>query len=462
MKLDIPQLVADQHTFFASGISKPVCQRIKQLKRLKSALLQHEPQILDALHADLHKPSFEGYTSELLLVIKEINYMLKNIHCFATSHRVKTPWFYKPASSYIRSEPHGVVLIIAPWNYPLQLSLLPLIGALAAGNCAIIKPSEHAPHTARIITKIINNIFDPAYIAIVQGGIEETQILLQQKFDYIFFTGSTRVGKIIMQAATEHLTPLTLELGGKCPSIVHKDAQLDCAAKRIAWGKFLNAGQSCVAPDYVLVHNSQKQALIHKIQQYITQFFSNRPEASRDYARIIDERHFDRLTQLLTQGNIIIGGIHNRTDLYIAPTLLDNVSLDDMLMQEEIFGPILPIITYETLDEALEIISDKPSPITTYVFTQNKAIQKKCIKTVHAGSICINDTILQAATSYLPFGGVGMSGFGRYHGKASFDTFSYKKTLFNKSCWFDHNLRYPPYGRLQKFIQKFLSWWNSK
>ncbi|HRN77610.1 MAG TPA: aldehyde dehydrogenase [Candidatus Dependentiae bacterium] len=458
MKYDIKELIENQHTFFATNITKCVCERIKQLTNLKNTLIKYESRILEALYADLHKAPFDAYSSEFYVVLKEINYVLKNIHCWAKPHKVTTPLLYKPARSYIVPEPYGVILIISPWNYPFQLTFLPLIGAIAAGNCIVIKPSEHAPHTTRIMNTIISKLFDPAYVSIVQGGIDVGQELLEQKFDYIFFTGSTRVGQFVMQAAAKHLTPLTLELGGKSPCIVHSDAHIPQTAQRLAWGKFLNAGQNCVAPDYALVHISQKYALIDHIKKTITQFFGDNPQTSSDYARIIDERHFDRLVPLLTQGSILTGGQYDRKDLYIEPTLLDNVDLTGSLMQEEIFGPLLPIITYEHIDEAISFINNKSKPIALYIFSRNKKIHNKIIQSTSSGNVGINDTILQAASSYLPFGGTGLSGFGRYHGKASFDIFSNQKSIFKKSLWFDNNLRYPPYGKLQKFIHNITRW----
>ncbi len=459
MAKQIPEIVQNQKIFFASGVTKDTAFRIAQLKNLHQALITHEKALLDALHADLKKPAFEAYTSEIYLIRKEINYALKKMKKWCKPQRKTTSTHLFPGYGYTKAEPYGVVLIIAPWNYPLYLTLVPLVGALAAGNCAIIKPSEHAPHTATTLTQLINNIFDPAYITVIKNGKATAQTLLEQSFDYIFFTGSTRVGKIIMHAAAEHLTPLTLELGGKSPCIVHNDASISCAAKRIVWGKFLNAGQSCISPDYVLVHYAVKNKLIKQLKHWINTFYGTDPIQSPDYARIINEKHFDRLINLLEQGTVITGGETRRNDLYIAPTIMENISLDNTIMQEEIFGPILPIIPYRKLDEALAFINKKPKPLTLYLFSNNKNIQHMVIRNTSSGGMCINDTLLHTGSTKLPFGGVGLSGFGAYHGKTSFDTFSHYKTVFKNTCWFDSGIRYPPYGtRLKRWIRALLRW----
>ncbi len=459
MAKQIPEIVQNQKTFFASGVTKDIAFRMTQLKNLKQALITHEKALIDALYADLKKPAFEAYTNEIYFIHKEINYALKKIKKWCKPQRKTTSIHSFPGYGYTKAEPYGVVLIIAPWNYPLYLTIVPLVGVLAAGNCAIIKPSEYAPQTATILTQLINNLFDPAYITVIKNGKKTAQTLLKQSFDYIFFTGSTRVGKIVMRAAAEHLTPLTLELGGKSPCIVHNDASINCAAKRIVWGKFLNAGQSCLAPDYLLVHHAAKNRLIKQLKHWINVFYGTDPAQSPDYARIVNKKHFDRLSNLLEQVTIITGGETDRNDLYIAPTIMENISLDSTIMQEEIFGPILPIIPYKELDEALTFINKRPKPLTLYLFSNNKKIQHKVIQNTSSGGICINDTLLHASSTKLPFGGVGLSGFGAYHGKTGFDTFSHHKTVFKNTCWFDSGLRYPPYDtRLKKWVKNLLKW----
>lgn len=454
----IPQIIQNQKKFFTAGTTKEIAFRIEQLKKLKHLLVTNEQAILDALHADMHKPAFESYISEIYLVLREINYALKHLKKWSKPQRRINVLHFFVRSGYLQAEPFGVALIMAPWNYPLQLLFMPLVGAIAAGNCAVIKPSEHAPHTAQLITQLIRNTFDPAFVTVIQDGIDTAQTLLTQSFDYIFFTGSTHVGKMVMHAAAEHLTPLTLELGGKNPCIVHNDAVITCAAKRIIWGKFLNAGQNCISPDYVLVHHAAKNTLVKQLQYWITQFYGTDPHQSPDYARIINKKHFNRLNTLLKQGTIIIGGQTKRNDKYIAPTVMESVEHDNTIMHEEIFGPILPIISYQTLDEALTLINQKPKPLAFYLFSSNKQIHKHIIKQTSSGGVCINDTMLHASSTNLPFGGVGLSGFGAYHGKASFDTFSHYKTIFNNSCHIDVPFRYPPFGKVQHWVKQVLHW----
>lgn len=459
MKNKIPEIIQNQRTFFASHATKDVGFRIAQLKQLKQTIINNEQTLLDALYTDLKKPAFEAYISEIYIVLKEINFALKNIKRWCKPQRKTTALHIFPGYGYTQAEPFGVTLIMAPWNYPFQLILIPLIGAIAAGNCAIIKPSEHAPHTATMLAQLINNLFDPAYIIVIQNGVDTAQELLSQQFDYIFFTGSTHVGKIVMQKAAEHLTPLTLELGGKSPCIVHNDASVNCAAKRLVWGKFLNAGQSCVSPDYVLVHHSIKDSLTTQLKQWITKFFGTNPLQSPDYARIINKKHFARLTNLLKQGTIIVGGQVDRNTLYIAPTIMDSIQLDQPIAQEEIFGPILPIIPYQKLDDAIRLINKKPKPLAIYLFSNNKQVHKQVIAQTSSGGVCINNTVLQASSPKLPFGGVGMSGFGSYHGKTSFDTFSHYKTVLKNTCLFDPGLGYPPYStRFKQWIKALLNW----
>jgi aldehyde dehydrogenase (NAD+) len=454
MSASIPSAVQAAQTYFATGITKPVAYRIAQLKKLKQALLDHEQELIEGLYADLHKAPFDAYLSELYLVIKEINYAINHLNCWMQKNSVRIPLIYFPARSYILHEPLGVVLIIGTWNYPLQLTCIPLINALAAGNCTIIKPSEYAPYTARIITKIIKNNFDSGYINIINGDAAIAQKLTEQPFDHIFFTGGIRVGKLVMEAAAHHLTPVTLELGGKNPCIVTPHVSLSCAAKRIAWGKFLNAGQNCTAPDYVLIHESIKKQFIEQLRHWITLFYSESPEKSPHYGRIINQQHFDRLYTLLHEGTTLLGGQYNRDELYIAPTVLDSPSDESTLMSDEIFGPLLPLLSYTTLNNAIASITRHPKPLAIYIFSNNQEEQQKVIRQTSSGSIGINDVMLQASMPHLPFGGVGASGFGRYHGKAGFDLFSNQKVVFHNSCWFDLALRYPLYRGIHQWLKK--------
>lgn len=430
--------------------SHSIVTRIQHLRRLKQCILKHQELILQALYDDVAKPRFEAYTSEIVVCLNEIDLMINTICRWSQPQRVKTPFILMPGSSYIYPEPYGTVLIIAPWNFPVQLLLLPLIGALAAGNCAVLKPSEHAPHTSRLIKIILEQEFEPTIVSVVEGGIPETKALLAQKFDYIFFTGSTRVGKIVMHAAAEHLTPLTLELGGKNPCIVDADSCLDTAAKRIVWGKFYNAGQNCLSPNYLFVDTRIKAQLIERLQFYIQKFYNQSGEAM---SRIINRTHFDRLVSLLNEGTIMHGGTYDAQRLRIEPTLIEGISRQSPLIQEEIFGPILPVLSYTDINEALTFIRSQPKPLALYIFSHNKKLQNLILTTTSSGSVAINDTVMQNTNPNLPFGGVGLSGFGNYHGKASFDTFSHYKSVMKKSCWFDiASLRYPPYGRLHRFL----------
>ena len=448
----IREIISRQRKFFATDQTKEVNFRREQLQKLKVAIKKSSRAILDALYADLHKPEFEGYFE--LAVTQDIDYALKHIKSWVKPKKVKTPLIQFPASARIYPEPLGIVLIIGPWNYPFSLMISPLIGAIAAGNCAILKPSEIAPHTSRVLAEIVEATFEPEYIAVVEGGVETSGQLLAEKFDHIFFTGGTRVGKIIMEAAAKHLTPVTLELGGKSPCIVDRDLNLTEAAKRITWGKFINAGQTCIAPDYLLVDAAIKPDLLTEIKKCLHNFYGDKPAESPDYARIINQNQFDRLTKLLQDGDILVGSETNASDRYIAPTVIDNVPLDAPIMQEEIFGPILPVIEYENLDEALAIINSRPKPLALYIFSRNKDIQKRILQATSSGGVCINDTVMQVGVNELPFGGVGDSGIGSYHGVASFDTFSHHKSVLNKSFLLELNWRYPSYKEKLEQLKK--------
>jgi aldehyde dehydrogenase (NAD+) len=454
-KSNISELLPAQRQFFATGQTKDVAFRLSQLQRLKQKIQEYQPQILAALKADLNKPELEGMFE--LSVIKEIDYVIKNLKYWVKPQKVKTPIEQFPASGRIYSEPLGVVLIIGPWNYPFSLMIEPLLGAIAAGNCAILKPSEIAPHTSAIVAELIHKTFESDYITVIQGGVETSQQILAEKFDHIFFTGGTKIGKIIMEAAAKHLTPVTLELGGKSPCIVEPDIDLKTAARRITWGKFINCGQTCIAPDYLLVDRTIKSELITELKQSIQEFYGTDPATSPDYPRIISDQHFQRLSSFLQDGNIMIGGQTNPENRYIAPTLIDNIALDSPIMQEEIFGPILPMVEYGDLTEAINLINSRPKPLALYLFSQDKAKQTRVLENTSSGGVCINDTVVHISVRDLPFGGVGDSGIGRYHGKTSFDIFSHKKSVLKKSFIFDLDWRYAPYtqGKL-KLLKKFL------
>lgn len=452
----VKEIISTQRKFFATGKTKELDFRREQLEKLKAAIKKSDRAILDALDADLHKPEFEGCFE--LAVTQDIDYALKHIKSWVKPKKVKAPLTQFPASARIYPEPLGSVLIIGPWNYPFSLMISPLIGAIAAGNCAVLKPSEIAPNTSKVLTKIIEATFEPEYIAVFEGGVETSQQLLAEKFDHIFFTGGTKVGKIIMEAAAKHLTPVTLELGGKSPCIIDRNVDLTVAAKRITWGKFLNAGQICIAPDYLLVDAAVKPNLIEEIKKCLKDFYGDNPANSPDFARIINQSQFDRLSGLLGEGNILAGGETIPGDRYIAPTIIDNVPLDAPIMQDEIFGPILPIIEYENLEDALAIINNKPKPLALYIFSRNKDTQEKILYGTSSGGVCINDTVMQVGVNQLPFGGVGDSGIGSYHGVASFDTFSHHKSVLKRSFFLDFDWRYAPYAeKLEQFKKMFTS-----
>lgn len=454
----ISALIQNQRNYFRSGITKELAFRLGSLKKLQHALINNEQAIIDALKKDLNRPGNETYVIEIYICLEEIHYFLKSLSKLCKPKRVKTPLILFPASSYIVSEPYGVALIMAPWNYPVQLCFMPLIGAIAAGNCALIKPSEFAPASSTIIAKIIQETFDPYHVSVLEGDKEIAQELLTHQFDYIFFTGSPRVGKLVLQAAAQHMTPATLELGGKNPCIVEKDASIDIAAKRIVFGKFTNAGQSCIAPDYVLVHESVHKQLVDALKKYIAQFYGTEDQKKSAYARIINETHFQRLLALLKNCTISEGGMHDSITRYISPTIIEHVTFDHPSMQEEIFGPILPIIPYKNLDDILARITKQPKPLTLYIFSNDKNIQDKVRKQTSSGSLGINEVAVQVMNPNLPFGGVGNSGMGNYHGIESFKTFSHRKSVLHNSSWLDIPFRYPPYGKINNWLRKWLAW----
>lgn len=454
---DISHLYKAQQAYFDSGATRSYTFRKEQLKKLKKALKEHEQLLMDALYKDLRKPPMEAYAGEVGLLYSNIDFMLENLRNWMRPEEVTSPLVAYPSKSRIYKDPLGLTLLISPWNYPLLLLFNPLAGAIAGGNCAVLKPSELAPATASVIDKIIKNTFDPAYIAVVQGeGAEVIPALMKFRFDHVFFTGSVAVGKKVMEMATPHLTPVTLELGGKSPVLVDEKVNIKLAARRIVWGKFWNAGQICVAPDYLLVHHRVKEELVQAMKASLHAFYGENPAASKDYARIINHRRFDTLCEFLSQGRIITGGQTDRNDLYIAPTLLEDVSWDDPVMQEEIFGPILPVITYQDLPEALNMIKQNPYPLAMYIFTSSKRTEKKILSEVRFGGGCVNDTVVHLTNPELPFGGVGFSGMGHYYGQYSFETFTHKKGILKSATWIDAPLKYPPYKNKINLARKLI------
>jgi len=448
-------MINGQRSFFASGQTRSLKFRKEQLEKLRHWIKSHDETILSALQEDLGKARFEGYATEVGIVLDELRYVRNRLSHWARDKRVISPIKQFPSKCFRRAEPYGCTLLMSPWNYPFQLTVAPLVGAIAAGNCTIVKPSAYSPETSSVIARMIGECFPENYIAAVEGGREQNKALLTHKFDYIFFTGSIAVGKTVMLAAAENLTPMTLELGGKSPCIVDETANLRLAAKRIAWGKFLNAGQTCVAPDYLLIHKDVKEPFVQELAECISQFYGADPLACTDYPKMINQKHFDRVLELIRDEKVLLGGTSNRDHLRIAPTVLDDVCFDSPVMCEEIFGPILPIISFEHLSQVVEQVTSRPKPLACYVFTNNKQNERFLINNLSFGGGCVNDTVVHFASSHMPFGGVGESGMGRYHGKASFDTFSHYKSILKKSLMIDLPLRYPPYKELYlKLLKK--------
>ncbi|MCM3770336.1 MULTISPECIES: aldehyde dehydrogenase [Priestia] len=427
------ELTKKQLSFFRSGKTKNVVFRMETLKKLRELVVRHEDDILKAVKADLNKPEFEAKRAEVGLVLSEIDFALNNLVEWAAPKEVETPSTHAGAKSYIYQDPYGLALVVAPWNYPFQLAVSPLVGAIAAGNCVVLKPSELTPHTSSLLAAMINENFSEEYMTVVEGEVETSTALLKENFDYIFFTGSTMVGKIVAEAAAKHLTPVTLELGGKSPTIVHEDANIEEAAKRIARGKFANAGQTCVAPDYILVQRNVKDELLAKLKEVVTNTYGEDVSQNLDFPHVVSEKHFDRLSNFLTNGNVVMGGKTDRSRLFIEPTVLDNISWEDDVMQDEIFGPILPVMVYDEISEVIEAIVKRPKPLALYLFSEDEAVQDHILNSVSFGGGSINDTINHMTSHYLPFGGVGDSGMGAYHGKASFDTFSHAKSILKRS-----------------------------
>ncbi|WP_417415364.1 aldehyde dehydrogenase family protein [Hoeflea sp.] len=439
--------IASLRASFDSGRTRPQAWRRGQLLRLRAMVEENESAINDALHADLGKSGFEARMTEIGTVLSEISHTLSHLNTWMRPQRISTPLSNQPGHSRVIHEPLGVVLIMAPWNYPVNLVLTPLIGAIAAGNCAALKPSEVSARTSALLARLIPAYLDTEAFQVFEGGPEVSTALLEQRFDHIFFTGSEAIGKIVMTAAAKHLTPVTLELGGKSPCIIHDDSDLALAARRVAWGKFLNAGQTCIAPDYILVQETVADAFVDKLKTSIRDFFGDDPKASPDYPRLINERHFDRVRGLISGGDIAIGGETDRSVKYIAPTVLTGVDPEAAVMREEIFGPVLPIVTYRSIDEAISFITSRPKPLALYLFAKSGEIRDQVIERTSSGGACINDVVMHLAVPELPFGGVGASGMGAYHGRTSFDTFSHARSVLTKSEHFDVPLRYPPYSK---------------
>ena len=454
---EINSLVNRQRKYFQTGATLPVSTRISALRRLYDAISKHEKEINEALRKDLGKSGFESYMCETGMVLEELSYMLKHTPHFAREKRVRTPLAQFHSRSCQKPSPYGVTLIMSPWNYPFMLTLSPLADALAAGNTAVVKPSAYSPHTSDVILRILSQCFEPKYVAVVTGGRAENTCLLREHFDYIFFTGSQTVGKEVMRNAAEHLTPVTLELGGKSPCIVDQTANIKLAARRIVFGKYLNCGQTCVAPDYIYCHRSVKDKLVSEVKKQIQKQYGKQPLSNPDYGKIINEKHFDRILGLIDKNKVVHGGSSDRKALRIEPTVLDNVTFSDAVMQEEIFGPVMPILVFDSLDEVIRNVNAMPHPLALYLFTSDNAAATKVTSRCGFGGGCINDTIIHLATTEMGFGGFGESGMGAYHGKIGFDTFSHYKSIVDKKTWIDLPMRYQPYRKMhEKMVRFFL------
>jgi len=454
--MDIPKIVNQQKRFFNSNSTKEVTFRIDTLKKLKLILKENEEKLYTAIYTDFKKSKFETYLTELSLIYNEMNDAIRNLKKWSKKKRVNTNLANFPAKSYIIPEPLGTVLVISAWNYPYQIALIPAISAIAAGNTVVIKPSEIPNNTSKILAELINTNFDESHLSVIEGGVETTTELLQQKWDKIFFTGSTPVGKIIYKAAAENLTPVTLELGGKSPTFVLADCNIKITAKRIVWAKFLNAGQTCIAPDYLLVEEKIKDQLLLALKKEIENAYPNNNEVQENYVQIVNEKNFNRLEQLIPTDKIYYGGETNVKNRFIQPTLLHNINFEDSIMQEEIFGPILPVISFENLEDVIEKIKEREKPLSLYIYSKDKKIIKKIIREISFGGGAINESLVHLSNPNLPFGGVGASGIGSYHSKAGFDTFTHYKSILHKSFLFEPSVKYLPFTKLKKKILKFL------
>ena len=456
--MNVEELYNKQKNFLNSKKTIEVNERIFILKKLKSEILNNEDKIYEALEKDLKKPRFETYATEIGFLLNEIELFIKNLRSWSKPEVVSSALINFPSKDYIISEPYGMVLVISPWNYPFQLALLPAMSAFAAGNNVILKPSEHTPHTSQLVNDIVNTVFPSDYLGVIQGDAKLASSLLDYKWSYIFFTGSVKVGEIVAKAAANHLTPTTLELGGKSPAIIGKDADIKITSKRIVWGKFLNSGQTCVAPDYLIVHNSIKDKLVEGLIKRIEYTFGKESNQSKDLTAIVNENHFNRLIRLIDENDVIFGGKNDPNKKFIYPTLIDNPNIDSTIMNEEIFGPILPILTFDKIGEIDKIIGRNPNPLSLYLFSNDNTFSDEIINRYSFGGGAINDTIVHLANSRLPFGGIGNSGIGSYHGKASFDLFSHKKSIVKRGIWYDNNLRYAPYARKLNIVRRLMKY----
>jgi len=452
---EIPARVEQLRQHFAAGVNRDVASRRGQLRQLRRLLTEREEEIAVALHADLGKSAVEAYATEVGFTLTEIGHLDAHLDQWAQPTKVKIPLTFRPGSAYVVPEPKGVALVIGAWNYPVQLTLAPLAAALCAGNCVVVKPSEVAAATSAVLADLLPQYLDERVVTVIEGGVPETTAVLAERFDHILYTGNGGVGRIVMRTAAEHLTPVTLELGGKSPAIVAGDANLEVAAKRIAWGKFTNAGQTCVAPDYVLVHRDVEDEFLGDLLRAIHDFYGEDPHASPDYGRMVNDRHFDRVVSLLDGGGyeaVVTGGDHKRDDRYIAPTVLAGVSPDAAVMSEEIFGPILPVLVVDDLDEAIRHVNEGPHPLALYVFSEHMPTAERVVERTSSGGVTINHTMMHVGINELPFGGVGASGIGAYHGRAGFDTFSHHRSVLAKPTRPDPSIAYPPYKRWKETI----------
>lgn len=453
------KMLTDMKAYFHKGNTKDIKFRIEQLRNLKSIIIQHEEEIIEAHLRDLGRHPYETYAAEIGSVLNSIGYIIKHLRKWAKVKKVKTPIHQFGSKSYIQPEPYGVVLVIGPFNYPFNLSIEPMIGAMAAGNCVVIKPSEQTPTVSKVIREMLTKNFEHNYIRVVEGEKEVTSRLIHSPFDYIFFTGSVPVGKIVMEAASVNLTPVTLELGGKSPCIIDKSANIKVAAERIAWGKFFNAGQTCIAPDYLLIHQSIKDKFTEEFKNTISKFYGDNIEKSKDFSRIVNERHTNRLISIIEKDRkkIIFGGNYNLKNKYIEPTVIDKVTWEDECMKDELFGPIMPMMSFNNINEVIGMINGRPKPLAIYTFSNDKSVQNKILTSTSSGGFCVNDTLSHFSTHYLPFGGVGNAGMGAYHGEESFKTFSHMKSILNKSTAVRMSLIFPPYSDSNlKIVKKLL------
>ena len=453
--MQIEELIGAQREFFHTGKTLDVSFRIQALSRLEESILKHEKELETALEKDLGKSRMESYMCETGLSLSEIRYIRRHVRSWSRDRRVRTPLAQFVSKSFTVQEPYGVTLIMSPWNYPVLLTLEPLAGALATGNCCVVKPSAYSPHVSAVLAALIREAFPEEYVAVVEGGRAENQSLLEQHFDYIFFTGGVNVGKMVMEKASIHLTPVTLELGGKSPCIIEKTADLKLAARRVAFGKYLNCGQTCVAPDYVLAERCVKDEFVRLVKEETVKMYGEHPLENPLYGKIINRKHFDRILGLLSREKLVLGGESDPETLKIAPSILDGVLETDPIMQEEIFGPVMPVLAVDSMDEACRFVKGRPSPLALYLFTGDRNVERRFLREVPFGGGCINDTIIHLATPYMGFGGVGNSGMGSYHGKKSFQTFSHEKSIVKKATWLDLPMRYQPYSPGKEKLVRF-------